>query len=291
MPTLLRSFLCSRASRHAKRRQDDKTETTYDGAGTGPAAKTKAQAEGDGNPETSMTDIYFSLSHSEISMTEHGDETLGPLTTERIMELLKDLWSDDECVIVMALTEIAKIGFRDASSRENEVKIRLLGGHTAVFQVLQKYVGCLEIQEQGMCALGNLSQLMQTKKLLGDIGCVEVILARMEKYPDCERVQRYGCSTVRDLVSGMKDNAERVEKYGGIALVIAAMKAHASSVRVQDRGCMALSNMSEWEEYRPLIVETGGASAIASVMEKHRDHPQLRAHACNAMERLAKKSC
>ena len=275
MPSLLRSFgVGSRTSRRAESRQEE-DQDTRDGTGTRPpAAKTKVQ-EGDENPATSVT--------------TDGDETPDTLTTENIMELLKDLWSDDKCVIVMALTEIANIGFRDVSPRENEVKIRLLGGHTAVFQVLQKYVGCLEIQEQGMCALGNLSQLMQTKKLLGDIGCVEVILARMEKYPDCERVQRYGCSTVRHLISGMKDNAERVDRSGGIALIIAAMKAHTSSERVQDRGCMVLSNMSEWEKYRPLVVEGGGASAIASVMENYWDHPKLRERASKTLEKLVKK--
>ena len=125
--------------------------------------------------------------------------------------------------------------------------------------------------------------------LLGDIGYVEVILSRMEKDPDSESIQLYGCLSITNLTHRMKDNAERVQKSGGIALVIAAMKTCPDNERVQRRGCQALSNMSEWEEYRPLIVKAGGASAIASIMEKYWEHPVLHERAYNAMERLFKK--
>ena len=207
--------------------------------------------------------------------------------TETIMNLVKDLWSDDNCVIKIALTKI-----RLPWSEEKEQKMRVLGVHTAVFQVLQKHVGCLEIQEKGMRVLGFFCHLKPTKTLLGDIGCVEVVLARMEEYPDSERIQWYGCLGITNLVrarSMMKDNAERVEKSGGIAVVIAAMKAHSNCERVQSMGCCALSSMSEREEYRSLIVEAGGASAIAFVMEKGWDNPRSTQIVNNAMEKLIKK--
>jgi hypothetical protein len=139
-----------------------------------------------------------------------------------------------------------------------------------------------------MRVLGLFSCFMLTKKLLGDIGYVEVILARMEQYPDSCLVQKRGCLNINNLVKGMKVNAERVEKSGGIALVIAAMKAHPNLKGLQEHGCCVLSRMSEWEEYRPLIVEAGGASVIASIMEKHNHPPQLRQWAYNVMERLVK---
>jgi hypothetical protein len=96
-----------------------------------------------------------------------------------MMDLLEDLWSDDKSAIVRTLTEIANVG-PCASHAENELKMRVLGGHTAVFQVLQRPIGCLEIQGEGIRALGNCCCLKPTKKLLGDIGCVKVILARMK---------------------------------------------------------------------------------------------------------------
>jgi hypothetical protein len=48
----------------------------------------------------------------------------------------------------------------------------------------------------------------------------------MGQHPDSEKVQTHGCSNATRLVNSTKDNAERVEKSGGVALVIAAMKAH-----------------------------------------------------------------
>jgi hypothetical protein len=255
-----------RSSRTKRRQSPDGTETR-------PAAKvarlanaegeTKGQ-EGDATPDTS-------------------------LTTEEITNRIKDLWSDDADVIERALFEIADIGHIDVEpDYENELKMRGLGVHMTVFQVLQKHAGCLGIQVEGMRALGNLSKLMPTKTLLGDFGCVEFILASMEKYLDSVRVQDFGCFAMRILVDGTKDNAERFEKSGGIAAVIAAMKAHPNSEELQKEGCSALSNMSEWEEYRPLIMDAGGASAIVSAMEKC-DHPILRERAYEAMENLIKK--
>jgi hypothetical protein len=262
----------SRRSSRAKRRQEE-TDTPHDGTGTGSAAKVARLA-----------------SAEEETKGREGDATSDTsLTTEKITNLIKDLWRDDENVIVKTLNEIADIGLRDASpDYKNELEMRELGVHSAVFQVLQKHIGCLEIQEEAIRALGNLSFLIPTNKLLGKIGCVEVILARMEKYRDSESVQEYGCFLISKLVNGAKDNAEHVEKSGGIATVIAAMKAYQHIELVQYRGCVALSNMSEWEEYRPLIMDAGGASAIASAMEKS-GHPQLRERAYEAMENLIKK--
>jgi hypothetical protein len=252
------------------KRRHEEANTQQDGTGTRPAAKVARLANA-----------------NEEAKAQEGDETPETsLTTEKIMDLLKDLWSDDKCVIQRALTEIADVGVRDSPPYENEKNIRELGGHTAIFQVFQKLVSCLEIQTEGMRALGNFSSLVPTQKLLGDIGCVEVILARMEKYPDSERAQRLGCSCIGNLVHRMKGNAERVEKSGGIVLVIAAMKVHPNSKSVQDCGCGALLHMTEWDEYRPLIVKAGGASAISLILEKYGDHPKLYAEANKAMKRL-----
>jgi hypothetical protein len=261
-----------RSSRVKRRHEEANTQHDGTGTRTGPAAKVARLADA-----------------NEEAKAQEGDETPASLlTTEKIMDLLKDLWSDDKCVIQRVLTEIADIGCRDSSPYENEEKIRLLGGHTAVFHLLCKHVGCPEIQQQGMRALGNFCRLKPTKKLLVDIGYVEVILARMEKYPKSERAQRLGCFDMAKLIPRLKGNAERVEKSGGIAVVIAAMKTHQNSEMVQISGCRALYYMSEWEEYRPLIVKAGGASAIASIMEKHWDQSELYALANNSMKRLFK---
>jgi hypothetical protein len=162
----------------------------------------------------------------------------------------------------------------------------VLGVQIAVFQLLQKHIGCPNIQKEGMRALGNFSHLMPTKKLLGEIGCVEVILATMENYPDSERVQLLGCYVIGRLVDNTRFNAERVEKSGGIAVIIAGMKAHPNCEELQNDGCIALSNMSVWEEYRPLIAEAGGVSPIAFVMETYRADPEIRKCAYKAMKLL-----
>jgi hypothetical protein len=261
-----------RRSSRAKRRQEE-TDTQRDGTGTGSAAKVARLA-----------------SAEEETTEQEADETPDEsLTAEKIMNLIKDLWSDDEDVIEKTLTEIADIGMGDNSHHTNELEMRLLGVHSAVFQVLQKHAGSLEIQAEGMLAVGNLSMLIKTKKLLGKIGWVEVILARMEKYPDSESVQELGCYVIWVLVNEAKCNAERVKKSGGIAVVIAAMKAHPNSEEVQNEGCDVLSAMSKWKEYRPLIVKAGGVTAIGYALEKSGDSQQLRNDAYKAMRILVKE--
>jgi hypothetical protein len=278
-PDLIVGMVVQNRSNRAKRQQEE--ADIHDGTGgTGPAAKVARLASA------------MSLASA---MTEEGKKEqaadvtpLTPLpTTEKIMNILKDLWSDDdECVIKRAVKEIADIGARDAPPYENELKICMLGGQTAVFHALKKHIACIEIQAEGMRAVATLSRLMQTKKLLGDIGCVEVILASMEKYPDSEYIQMIGCYLITSLVGSIKANAERVEKSGGIAVVIAAMKANPNSKELQKYGCSVLLPMSQCAEYRPLIVEAGGVSAIALVVERYRDDPELRRCSYPAMKLL-----
>ena len=72
--------------------------------------------------------------------------------------------------------------------------------------------------------------------------------------------------------------------------LIAAIKAHPNCETVQCSGCYELSNMGQWDEYRPLIVKAGGASAIVSVMEKYRDdNPELHECAYKTMQKLFQK--
>jgi hypothetical protein len=116
---------------HASKRGRQEEADTRDG--TRPAAKVARLANAE-----------------EETKAQAGDETPEALTTRQIMDLLKDLYSDDKSAIVRTLTEIANLGCRDPPSwQEDEVKMRVLGGHTAIFQVLQRHTGCLEIQEQG----------------------------------------------------------------------------------------------------------------------------------------------
>jgi hypothetical protein len=133
-------------------RRHEEANTQHDGTGTGPAAKVVRWANA-----------------NEEAEAQEGDETPETsLTTEEIMDLLKDLRSDDKCVIARALTKIAELsihrnysGRRD-SPEENEVKIRELGVHVAVLQVLKKHVDCLGIQQPGLRAVVNFSRLMPT---------------------------------------------------------------------------------------------------------------------------------
>jgi hypothetical protein len=61
-------------------------------------------------------------------------------TTENIVTLLSDLWSDNRTAIEQALTNLAdlcNLGITDVA-QANEREIRRLGGHMAVVQVLKK---------------------------------------------------------------------------------------------------------------------------------------------------------
>jgi hypothetical protein len=177
----------------AKRREQDadtRDDTRRDDAGARPAAK--------------VARLAISAEEGTKEAKDGHGTTKTPLTTEEIMDLLKDLWSDDEIVIEKALSDIANLAVRDLRSEENETKMRLLlSGHTAVLHVVQKHAGCRKIQEEGMRALGNFSFFMPTKELLGDIGYVEVILTRMGQYSKSWLVQQRGCSNIRNLVKGV----------------------------------------------------------------------------------------
>jgi hypothetical protein len=67
------------------------------------------------------------------------------------------------------------------------------------------------------------------------------------------------------------------------------MKAYPENDDVQHYSCVALLNMCEWAEYRPLILAAGGAATIAYVMWKYSDYPQVRKAAQDAMQELVQR--
>jgi hypothetical protein len=127
-------------NKKAKKRRQEETDT----------------ADGAGNRSDAAKVTRLASALEEIKV-EADVETQATARIEKILKnLLKDLWSDDKTVIVRALKAFRDIGFGDLSPFESELKIHELGGHTELLHVLQKHIGCVEIQQKAMCALKGI---------------------------------------------------------------------------------------------------------------------------------------
>ena len=273
-------------SSHGKRGRGNTTRSTSSGsrrvakvARAPHIEETKAQEED--NAETSTTNVE-----------EEGDtqETLAANTTENIVKLLSNLWSDDPTVIEKSLKDLAGMCDPDITDlfEANERNVCRLGGHIVVVQVVKKHVDDALIQEEGIGALLNFTFSTLAQVLVGDIGGVEVILAGMKRHPDNANIQWWGCGAIGNLLYETKRNAERLEESDGIAAVIAAMKVHPNNEEVQCNSCYAIWRMCEWAEYRHLIVAAGGLVTIAKAMEKYIGNPRVREESRRALQSLTK---
>jgi hypothetical protein len=221
---------------------------------------------------------------------DNTQETPVATTTENVVKLLSNLWSEDRAAIQEALADLADLCEEDTGlSHANEREIHRLGGPMIVVQVVKNHVDDALIQEEGIRALCNFTYPTVTRVLVGYVGGVEVILAGMKRHPEGANIQQFGCGAIGNLLYETKRTSERVVDADGIAQVIAAMKAHPENEGVQYNSCLALMKMCEWAEYRPLIVAAGGAVTIATAMEKYNDNPRVCQAAQDAMQELVNR--
>ena len=80
---------------------------------------------------------------------------------------------------------------------------------------------------------------------------------------------------------------EAVAAKGGIGAVISAMDGHASSVGVQQQGCLALSNLARSDK---LEVGEGGIEAVVRAVEAHAAIKEVQKEGCRVLWLLTKNA-
>eukprot|EP00961_Rhodomonas_salina_P072600 975358-Rhodomonas_salina.2 len=96
-------------------------------------------------------------------------------------------------------------------------------------------------------------------------------------------VQEQGCGALRVLAAAYPEIQAEVARQGGIQAVAAAMAAHVSVARLQERGCGAFWNMSLLPANHAIIAQEHGIRMVVKAMVTHERNIGVQKRGCGAL--------
>ena len=164
---------------------------------------------------------------------------------------------------------------------------------------LRQAQGCPAVLARGMDALNEVleDESVRTSAQRGAVP--ELLFAAMRKFPQDEELLSRALYTTMLLLrprggsegclfKGDEMCSLRVEAVAseGVAVVLAAMHAHASSRRLQYMGCWALVNMALEASHKQALLDQGAIATVCVAMDAHKDDAMVQFRALFALINL-----
>ena len=112
-----------------------------------------------------------------------------------------------------------------------------------------------------------------------------VELMRVHRYDAAQ--QKKGCATL-SAFANVDAKRTAIAAAGGVGCVVAAMRAHADAVDVQQGGCHALGNLADnHAANQAAIAAAGGIGCVVAAMRAHADAAGVQQWGCHALGILA----
>jgi hypothetical protein len=178
-------------------------------------------------------------------------------------------YTRDKAVQVAACRVIA--AWQTPDDDDDFVALRVLDA--IVVGVLRQFG---ETDEGAACdAVSALAGLMiaAPAKFAGQItpDIVGAVTAAMQQFPDNVWLLESACSFLWSVATSSPANRPLVAKSGGLAALLAVMRAHSSLSRVLMKALGALSNLLKLFETAEMFMASGGIAALEAVMAANRD--------------------
>jgi hypothetical protein len=173
--------------------------------------------------------------------------------------------------------------------------ITAAGGVELVLDAMRRHPTGADVQAQGC---GVLHTAITRGGVLAGTSGIEAALAAILLNPDDPDVQQRGCTLLKALVDGSDANAVAVAQVGGVEVVVAAMRRHATSTHTQASGCGVLRRLAEagGSATATEIVGAGGIDVVVAAMRGHQHHADgpaardMQAEGCAVLRVLASSS-
>ena len=182
------------------------------------------------------------------------------------------------------------------------IDISNTGGAAAVAGAMMNFVEDLTIQRRGCGALGSLASGGDTEEARKKI-CQMVVAAggpsaiklALEEHSGDATLQASGLAALSSLAYVSATSRSILVQLGICESIVAAMKAHPTSVQVQCDGCRALENISSGDSkyahttnpQKQAVVEAGGSTVLLAALEAHSGDSQVQLHANGALKNIA----
>jgi len=204
---------------------------------------------------------------------------------KRMSTLIRvDLWSRESVVVESALRYIhAEATANDGNARST---IARTGGLLAIVSAMENHLSVASVQIQACRCLETLALDADNEMAIGEVGGIEAVLLGMIQHFDDESVLESAWAALWNLscCSSAESLMSAVDSLGGMDVLVQCMTRHSTSAPVQANACGTLANLCIQQEARiAALVEAGGLVAIASALQQHWEHPDVRKEAGYAL--------
>ena len=219
-----------------------------------------------------------SIATSAASTSPLNENTVVKPTLNEIPKLLMvDLQQSDADSVLIALKRLKKV-LKIGGDKEKRKQAILMGGVTLVLLQMQKWRNHEQIQVQGCLCLGwfNCPLDSTTHKVSLETGSVEVMTTALKTFFGSLNVNTYACEALA-LVLRLDVNPDVskpltfkfVREYGGLQLILDAMKAFPDNARLQRHCCEVLQNLAKGTELRKPLIAAGSVECVAKAIRTH----------------------
>jgi len=113
---------------------------------------------------------------------------------------------------------------------------------------------------------------------------IDATIQTMFRSMDAVDVQEDGCEFLKNACS-TQEGVEKIERHGGIEVIIKSMQAHQSSAHLQDQAIAAIVRFVHSRSSE--VSRLGGIEAIMMAMRKHPANEQVQEKGCEALQQLS----
>lgn len=173
-------------------------------------------------------------------------------------------------------------------NKENSKEVVKNKGIIAILAIMKYYPNEIKLLQEACGTLLNLSKDHSAD--IGNQGGIESIICVMKKHPDQTDLQSCTMAVLWSLAA-VKSNQIIIYQNDGLKAIVTAMTNHTTSLKVQQKGCLALTSMAfSSDTFREKIASDGGIQATIQAMDLHAQDVHLQKYACKFLASMLQNS-
>merc|ERR1711959_68455 len=228
--------------------------------------------------EEEISELRRQLNQSAVDHAAKGEEVVAHMEDEQRLSADRVAELNQQIRGLMEKTDKVDDFDRLATERDD------------LIAELQETKGQLSATREELDAWQRQTMVL-TQPLYRD-SVVLLLLEAMRLYPRLEVLQVESLAALQNVISPenpseILDNCAMIREFGGVGIVLSAMRDNLTHERIQCNACSLLWKLSFWDsENIPVILANGGMHLILAAMTAHPNYAKLQYSACGALRAL-----
>lgn len=187
--------------------------------------------------------------------------------------------------------------FTGKKAKKNRYEAMNLGAAGIIIHIMNKWIGNVETQVHCCNMMSTLINYNDDHNsdaavIFASVGGMEAIVNALKAYPDTFYVQNNGILALSNMLKDKDDStvADAAKRFvldlGGAELIVDAMKQFNHTILCQLTGCNALDVLSNYDDLKTHLTESGALGVLAAASENNPDDMEIQEPSFNALHKL-----